>query len=252
MEKWITRFWMLLITAMLALGASYVGPERVAELFEKQAAPTTTNDFSDGYEPGDLWFDDVNNELYICMDATEDAADWDKLSGTDSTADDLVVNTITAADVSITDDLTVTDDADIDGVFTCDGMNSGISELGTWTATAGYTIPSEAAAGTYICDVSDATSSNLSHGCAPAGTGVTVTLPAITAANSGLEITVVNSGGTTGFYLYDSAGGFTSSATTPVNLTPDADTDSVTVVGSYTPTHGGVTWYVVSAIIDGA
>lgn len=44
-------------------------------------APTAVNDSSEGYEEGSLWYDSVENKLYVNEDATVEAAAWQQVSG---------------------------------------------------------------------------------------------------------------------------------------------------------------------------
>lgn len=46
------------------------------------AAPTTSNDISEGYAPLSRWIDTVNNKAYTCTDATEGAAVWKETTAT--------------------------------------------------------------------------------------------------------------------------------------------------------------------------
>ena len=64
--------------------------------FAASAAPAATDDGADGgYSVGSLWLDTTNDEAYICMDATDDAAVWKQIS-VDSHAD-LADWTVTAS-----------------------------------------------------------------------------------------------------------------------------------------------------------
>lgn len=47
------------------------------------AAPATSNDTTEGYAVGSKWVDVTNDNAYLCVDATEDAAVWLKLNVTD-------------------------------------------------------------------------------------------------------------------------------------------------------------------------
>ena len=40
------------------------------------AAPAVTDDSDAGYRVGSLWIDTTNDDAYICVDATADAAVW--------------------------------------------------------------------------------------------------------------------------------------------------------------------------------
>jgi len=44
------------------------------------AAPTVDNDVDEGYAPGSLWIDLTNDEAYVCLDATDGAAVWTRLT----------------------------------------------------------------------------------------------------------------------------------------------------------------------------
>ncbi len=48
--------------------------------FAATAAPTVTDDSSDGYDVGSTWWDITNDKVYGCIDATEGAAVWKLLS----------------------------------------------------------------------------------------------------------------------------------------------------------------------------
>ena len=41
-----------------------------------EAAPAVTDDADAGYRIGSLWIDVTNDDAYICVDATADAAVW--------------------------------------------------------------------------------------------------------------------------------------------------------------------------------
>ncbi len=56
------------------------------------AAPATTDDTSEGYSVGSLWFDTTNQVTYICYDATEDTAVWSEIGSGSSTAADTTVD----------------------------------------------------------------------------------------------------------------------------------------------------------------
>jgi hypothetical protein len=49
--------------------------------YSATAAPTVTDDASDGYAVGSQWFDITNDRMYACIDATIGAADWDDFGG---------------------------------------------------------------------------------------------------------------------------------------------------------------------------
>lgn len=48
----------------------------VKNTLDAVVAPEATNDETEGYIVGSLWFDTITNNLYICEDVTEDNAVW--------------------------------------------------------------------------------------------------------------------------------------------------------------------------------
>ncbi len=57
------------------------GPSGISTINVQQAAPTTTNDVSEGYVVGSTWFDETTSNFYICSDNTLNAAVWDLIGG---------------------------------------------------------------------------------------------------------------------------------------------------------------------------
>ena len=55
-------------------------PENIKANLSASSAPTTSNDDSQGYEPGSLWLDTTNDEVYICADASTGAAVWKQVA----------------------------------------------------------------------------------------------------------------------------------------------------------------------------
>jgi hypothetical protein len=61
---------------------SYItGGDSVQNKYDATAAPTATDDTSEGYSVGSKWVDVTNDNAYICVDATEDAAVWEQING---------------------------------------------------------------------------------------------------------------------------------------------------------------------------
>lgn len=55
--------------------------------FAATAAPTTSDDDSEGYSVGSTWIDITNDKGYVCVDATTDSAVWIELTSVDSGGD---------------------------------------------------------------------------------------------------------------------------------------------------------------------
>lgn len=60
------------------------GPSGVSTINVQQAAPTTTNDVSEGYVVGSTWFDETTSNFYICSDNTLNAAVWVQINSIES------------------------------------------------------------------------------------------------------------------------------------------------------------------------
>lgn len=48
--------------------------------YEGSAAPAVTDDVDGGFRPGSIWADTTNDEAYVCLDASDGAAVWHKLT----------------------------------------------------------------------------------------------------------------------------------------------------------------------------
>jgi hypothetical protein len=121
------------------------------------------------------------------------------------------------------------------------------------SATSDFTISGTRGKGetnTILIDPSLVAKSNGVWPCSYGGSGVTVNVPAVTKEIDGLELTFINSTGTTGFALYGTAINTSSGTTHGAGMTsplwPDAIGDSITVVACY---DSAVSWYVKNATI---
>ena len=68
--------------------------ENIKNNLSASAAPTSTNDDSEGYTVGSLWVDTTNDVQYICVDATNDAAVWNSSLGETNTGSNIGVGGI--------------------------------------------------------------------------------------------------------------------------------------------------------------
>lgn len=48
--------------------------------YSSTSAPTVDDDETGGYKAGDIWIDTDDAHAYICIDASEGAADWDRIN----------------------------------------------------------------------------------------------------------------------------------------------------------------------------
>ena len=71
------------------------GPSGISTINVQQAAPTTTNDVSEGYVVGSTWFDETTSNFYICSDNTLNAAVWDLIGGLSGSWTGTVTDNIT-------------------------------------------------------------------------------------------------------------------------------------------------------------
>lgn len=65
-------------------------------IYDATSAPTVNHDTTQGYSKGSEILVSSNNELWICFDATEGAAEWRKVSGTFAGLDELPDNSVTS------------------------------------------------------------------------------------------------------------------------------------------------------------
>ena len=103
-------------------------PTEALDNMAANAAPTATNDVTEGYAVGSVWVDLTLDKYYVCVDATEDNAVWNESTGsaiTPSVEDYDITNE--AADRVLNADATTIDElCDVLGTLINDLIATGI------------------------------------------------------------------------------------------------------------------------------
>lgn len=71
--------------------------------FNATAAPTATDDTTEGYAIGSRWIDVTNDKVYNCVDATDGAAIWNEVGAGDSGGGGLTVVEVTGTSQTVED-----------------------------------------------------------------------------------------------------------------------------------------------------